>query len=129
LCIITELTTRFHGAKTARRIVYAGFLMGVILSYLLATPKIALASGTAFLSSQLLDILLFSRLRNRPWWSAPLFASLCASLFDAAIFWNLAFLGEDLPLLSLALGDTAIKVTIDFLMLTPFRFVMLKFAT
>ncbi len=125
--LVTELSVRFYGARTSRRIVYAGFITGVLLSLYLTTVKIAVASGTAFLVAQLLDIYIFSRLRavsleRSLWWFAPLFSSTAASIVDAVIFWNLAFYGENVPLLTLAIGDTAIKILVDFSMLTPFRF-------
>lgn len=119
--LVTELTNRFHGPKAARQVVYLGFGLAVILSIWMATPKVALASGTAFLFSQLLDIVVFNRVRKKSWWYAPLFASVTASLFDAAIFWNIAFWGENVPLLTWAIGDTTVKLLIDAAMLTPFR--------
>ncbi len=119
--LVTELTNRFHGPKTARKVVYAGFAAAVLLSIGLATPKIAFASGLAFLVSQLLDISVFNRLRQGPWWYAPFFASLTASIVDNSLFWSIAFWGEDLPVLTWALGDLSIKLLLDLCMLTPFR--------
>jgi uncharacterized PurR-regulated membrane protein YhhQ (DUF165 family) len=124
--LITELTNRLYGPKQAKRVVYAGFTMAVFLSFWLATPQIAFASGMAFLISQLLDIFVFNQFRQARWWYAPFFASFSASLIDAAIFWNIAFWGEDVPLLTWAIGDTSIKLLIDFAMLTPFRFAIRK---
>ncbi len=119
--LVTELTNRLYGSKKARRAVYIGFALGLFLSIWLATPKIALASGAAFLASQLLDIFVFNRFRNAAWWCAPFFASFAASIVDSAIFWNIAFWGEDVPLLTWAIGDTSIKLLVDIAMLTPFR--------
>lgn len=119
--LVTELTNRLHGPKVARRVVYIGFLIGVLLSIWLATPKIAFASGTAFLVSQLLDISVFNRLRLKSWWYAPLFASVSASFIDTCIFWNLAFWGESLPYLKWACSDFSIKLLFDLALLMPFR--------
>jgi queuosine precursor transporter len=124
--LVTELTNRVYGPEKARKVVYVGFAFAALLSIWLATPKIALASGTAFFTSQLLDIFVFSQLRQATWWYAPLFASLTASLADAAIFWNMAFWGEDVPLLTWAIGDTSVKFLIDVAMLTPFRLAIRK---
>ena len=53
--------------------VYAGFAVGVPLSALIAPERFAMASATAFLSSQLLDVWMFDKLRHKkPWWRAPL---------------------------------------------------------
>lgn len=122
--LVTELTNRFHGPAKARKIVYAGFAVAVLLSMLLATPRIALASGLAFLSSQLLDIWVFSKLRQQSWWFAPLASSIMASLLDTVLFWTLAFYGDDMPLLTLASGDFIAKVMIDFMMLSVYRWVI-----
>lgn len=118
--LVTELTNRQLGAQVARRVVYFGFIIGVIVSFYLATPIIALASGTAFLSAQLLDIAVFNRLRQQAWWYAPFFASLAASFLDTCVFWSIAFWEEPL-MFSLACGDFLIKLTMDILMLAPFR--------
>lgn len=119
---VTELANRFYGPRQARKIVYVGFFFGIVVSALLATPRIAFASCSAFIIAQLLDISVFNRLRNQVWWMAPFFASVLASIVDASIFWTVAFAGEDVPLLTWALGDTLVKIGLDFLMLTPFRF-------
>ncbi len=68
------------------------------LSIWLATPRIALASGTAFLAAQLLDIAIFHRLRG-PWWVAPLTSTAIASALDTALFFGIAFYCGPLPLL------------------------------
>jgi queuosine precursor transporter len=120
--LVTELTNRFYGTKAARQVAYAGFIWGVVLSIWTATPKIAFASGSAFLASQLLDILVFNRLRQGPWWYAPFFASFFASVLDTCIFWNIAFWGEAVPLFTWALGDFLVKLGLDIALLTPFRF-------
>jgi uncharacterized PurR-regulated membrane protein YhhQ (DUF165 family) len=123
---VTELTNRSFGPAKAKEVVYVGFALAVILSIGLATPKIAFASGAAFLVAQLLDIHVFNRFRQSLWWKAPLFASIAASLIDAFIFWNIAFFGEDVPLLTWAIGDTSVKLLIDVAMLTPFRLAIRK---
>lgn len=122
--LVTELTNRQFGPQKARRAVYFGFLLAVILSVWLATPKIALASGTAFLCAQLLDILVFNRLLGGVWWYAPFFASVLASLLDGVLFWGIAFWGEDLPVVTWGIGDTLVKLAMDVGMLTPFRYII-----
>lgn len=124
--LITELTNRQWGPQRARKVVYVGFAIGVTLSILFATPKIALASGSAFLCAQLLDISVFNRFRSAAWWCAPFFASFSASLVDASLFWSMAFWGENLPVLTWAIGDTSVKLLIDIAMLTPFRLAIRK---
>jgi len=122
--LVTELTNRFYGPKQARKVVYVGFALAVLLSMSLATPRIALASGLAFFCSQLLDIYVFTKIRQSAWWIAPLCASGLASLVDTVIFWNVAFYGENLPYLTWACGDLTFKCLMDIALLSPFRFII-----
>lgn len=92
--LVTDLTNRRFGPKAARTVVYVGFAAAVVLSIVLATPRIALASGTAFLTAQLIDVAVFHRLRQRLWWMAPLASSLIGSTVDTALFFTLAFAGS-----------------------------------
>jgi len=125
--LITEMTAWFHGSKKARNVVYVGFAVGIMISIVLSTPRIAMASGCAFLFSQLLDITVFGRLRNiSVWWVAPIGASMLASMVDSALFWSLAFYGEDVPFVTWAIGDTFVKFAVDMLMLLPFRMAFAK---
>ena len=62
--LVTDLTNRGLGPRVARRVVYVGFALAVILSIYFATPRIAIASGAAFLVAQLLDIQIFNRLQR-----------------------------------------------------------------
>lgn len=124
--LVTELSNRFYGPKAARKVVYVGFFLGVLFSFSLAIPKIALASGSAFLVAQLLDIAVFNKLRQRVWWYAPFLASLIASFVDTVIFWSIAFWGEPVPVVSWAFGDFCVKLTMDVIMLIPFRFILYR---
>ncbi len=118
---VTDLTNRRFGAPAARRVVYAGFLLAVLASYFLATPRIALASGLAFLCAQLLDVAVFDRLRRQPrWWAAPLFSSSVASAFDTALFFAIAFAGTTVPWVTLGIGDYGVKLALALIMLIPY---------
>lgn len=118
---ITDLSNRLYGPVRARRVVYVGFILAVVLSAWLASPRIALASGTAFLVSQLMDVAIFDRLRARRWWQPPLVSSVLGSLVDTALFFSLAFYATDMPWVTLAIGDYAVKVAIALLLLLPWR--------
>jgi uncharacterized PurR-regulated membrane protein YhhQ (DUF165 family) len=122
--LVTDLTNRRLGPARARNVVYVGFALAVVLSALLATPRIALASGSAFVTAQLLDIFVFNRLRRLPWWQAPLISSGIASVWDTAVFFGLAFAGTGLPWLTWALGDLGVKAAMALLLLLPFRALM-----
>jgi uncharacterized PurR-regulated membrane protein YhhQ (DUF165 family) len=122
--VITDITTRLQGPSRARAVVCVGFAIAVVLSIWLATPRIALASGTAFLAGQLLDIQVFQRLRRGSWWRAPLVSSTAGSVVDTAIFFSLAFAGTAMPWVTLALGDLGVKLLLAVLGLAPFRAVV-----
>lgn len=122
--LVTDLTTRLQGPERARMVVGVGFALAVLLSAWLATPRIAAASGAAFLAGQLLDIQVFQRLRAGSWWRAPLVSSTLGSVLDTALFFSLAFAGTGLPWATLALGDLGVKLVIAVLALAPFRAVL-----
>jgi uncharacterized PurR-regulated membrane protein YhhQ (DUF165 family) len=119
--LVVDLANRYHGPRMARRIVYVGFVVALLLSAWLATPRIAVASGTAFLCAELLDVRIFNRLRRQAWWKPPLVSTLFASVVDTAIFFTLAFAGTDMPWVTLALGDLGVKLAIALFALVPFR--------
>jgi uncharacterized PurR-regulated membrane protein YhhQ (DUF165 family) len=146
--LITDLTNRQFGPTVARRVVFVGFVVGVTLSFWASIPRIAVASGTAFLIGQLLDISVFNRLRRQTWWQAPLAGSLLGSVLDTALFFSIAFAptfafigpNDDFaigwaPLLgafsseaprwiSWALGDLCVKVLVGVVLLLPYGALM-----
>ena len=145
--LVNDLTNRRYGPAAARKVVYAGFAIAVVLSVWLATPRIAIASGSAFLVAQLIDVHVFDRLRERAWWQAPLISSIIGSVIDTVLFFSLAFadrfafldtglgredgslgfpvpflgFGGEVPLwVSLAFGDFCVKMLISVAMLVPY---------
>lgn len=122
--LVTDLSNRSLGPARARKVVYVGFAVAVALSIVAAGPRIALASGTAFLVAQLLDILIFDRLRRGVWWRAPVISSGIASVVDTAVFFSLAFAGTGVPWITLGLGDFVAKITMALILLAPYRLLM-----
>jgi uncharacterized PurR-regulated membrane protein YhhQ (DUF165 family) len=118
---VTELTNYFYGSLVARRVVYIGFLVAILFSVLVSDFRIGFASTAAFLISQLLDIGIFSKLRNRSWWIAPAVASVIATFLDSLIFFALAFAGTEFPWITVAIGTFFTKGLIDMGLLIPFR--------
>jgi uncharacterized PurR-regulated membrane protein YhhQ (DUF165 family) len=119
--LVTDLVNRIFGPGPARKVVYAGFALGVALSLWFADQRIALASGTAFLTAQLLDIWVFDKLRRQSWWKAPLVSSLLSSALDTALFFSLAFYATGLPWVTWAIGDYGAKLAMAAVLLVPFR--------
>ena len=96
--LITDLANRFYGKFVARKIVYFGFFIGIIFTLLFSTDfadlisvRIAIGSGVAFITAQLLDIQIFDRLRKKEWFIAPLTSSFIGSTADTFLFFSIAF--------------------------------------
>jgi len=146
--LVTDTTNRLFGIGPARRVVVVGFAFGVALTLIAALGiaagvsrsgtlslwqalfhdpdafamlRTALASGSAFLTAQLLDIKVFDVLRRQAWWKAPAASSLAGSFVDTLIFFFLAFAGTGLPWASWAAGDFCAKLVMIGLLLYPFR--------
>ncbi|SMX26395.1 Inner membrane protein YhhQ [Pelagimonas phthalicica] len=161
--LVTDLMNRIYGAAAARKVVFVGFIVGVICSligtqimlqgdgftYPAVTLRIAIGSGLAFLTAQLIDVAIFDRLRTGSWWRAPLASTLIGSSLDTAIFFTIAFsaqlvalepgndvawANEALPLLgtgpvaplwvSLAVADWMVKLSLALIALVPFRLIV-----
>ncbi|USG61741.1 queuosine precursor transporter [Sneathiella marina] len=119
--LVTDITNRTLGVRFAREVVSVGFIAAVVMSLILADARIALASGTAFLVAQLLDITIFDKLRRQSWWKAPIASSVIASFVDTVIFFSLAFAGTGLPWHTWAMGDYAAKLIMVAVLILPFR--------
>jgi len=157
--LVTDVMNRVYGREAAQRVVFAGFIVGVACSLIgtqimgeygpLITLRIALGSGIAFLTAQLLDITVFNRLRDGAWWRAPVVSSIVGSTVDTALFFSIAFsagltmlepsndvswANEALPLLgtgpvaplwvSLAVADWMVKLALALIALMPFRIIV-----
>ena len=122
--LVSELVNRRFGPGEARHVAWFGFAVAVAASAVLAPARIAAASGMAFVCSQMLDIYVFDKLRHSRWWQAPLIATVLAACLDTAVFWSIGFAGEDLPWVSLALGDLGVKLVLGIFLLLPFRLLM-----
>lgn len=156
--LVNDIMNRVYGPSAARRVVFVGFLVGVACSLIgtqimgefgpLVTLRIAVGSGIAFLTAQLLDVAIFDRLRAAKWWQAPVFSSVIGSSVDTFLFFFIAFsasltwiepgndvswAGDVLPLLgmgpeaplwvSLAVADWGVKMALALIALIPFRII------
>lgn len=163
--LVTDIMNRVYGAGPARTVVFVGFIVGVFCSligtqimlegdgftYPAVTFRIAIGSGLAFLTAQLLDVGIFSALRGGAWWRAPLVSTIIGSSVDTALFFTIAFsgalsfvepgndvswAGDMLPLLgvgpiaplwvSMAVADWVVKLSLALIALAPFRMVTAK---
>ena len=156
--LVTDLMNRVYGVGAARRVVLAGFVTGVVCSLIgsqimleygpAVSLRIAVGSGIAFLTAQMLDVAIFDRLRQGSWWRAPLVSTLVGSAVDTALFFSIAFsasitlfgaeadaainwawegapfltFGPVVPLwVSLAVADWGVKLSLALIALIPFR--------
>ena len=165
--LVTDVMNRVYGPAAARKVVFSGLIVGIVCSligsqimlqgdgfeYPAVAVRIAIGSATAFLVAQLLDIVVFNRLRDGSWWKAPLASTLVGSTVDTAIFFSIAFaavfngvsasaadeviwaqdavpflnVGPMVPLwVSLAVADWGVKLSIALLALVPFRFIVTR---
>jgi queuosine precursor transporter len=159
--LVTDIMNRVYGAAAA--VILAGFGVGIVCSlvgsqimlegdgysYAAVAFRVAIASATAFLAAQLLDVAVFNRFRDGSWWRAPLVSTVISSAVDTVIFFSIAFsaglagvfsaaandevawawdaapfltTGPDAPLwVSLAVADWGVKLAIAIVALVPFR--------
>lgn len=158
--LVTDLTNRRFGPVAARKVVVSGFILAIVVPMIFwavdeafTTPRILIASGTAFLVAQLLDVTIFDKLRRLTWWKAPMASSLVGSVIDTLLFFGIAFsasfafvdslfgmedgslafpvpfLGiggetEVLLWMSLAVGDLMVKILVALALLAPYRIIL-----
>ena len=129
--LITDLANRTYGKIRARKIVYIGFVIGIVFTLFFSTNfedlisvRIAIGSGVAFLVAQLLDVQIFDQLKKKKWFVAPLTSSLIGSTVDTFLFFSISFYATGVPWVSLSLGDLAVKILVALLMLIPFRLLL-----
>jgi uncharacterized integral membrane protein (TIGR00697 family) len=165
--LVTDVMNRVYGPSAARKVVFSGLVVGIICSligsrimiqgdgfeYPAVALRVAIGSATAFLIAQLLDIVVFDRLRDGSWWKAPLGSTLVGTTVDTVIFFSIAFAsvfnglsasaaeevmwaqdaapflltGPEMPLwVTLAVADWGVKLSIALLALVPFRFIVTR---
>ena len=153
--LATDLTVRIFGAAEARRIILAAMLPALLFSYVISVLffegafqglsglaefntfvfRIALASFTAYVCGQFLDIKVFSRLRqNRRWWVAPSASTIAGNLLDTAIFYSVAFYASSDAFMAaywpeIAMLDYGFKIFISILLFLPLYGAVLRFLT
>ena len=132
--LITDLANRSFGKNIARKIVYFGFSLGIVFTLFFSTNfgdlisiRIAIGSGIAFLTAQLLDVQIFDNLREKKWFIAPLTSSLIGSVVDTFLFFSISFYSTGVPWFTLALGDLTVKIFVALIMLIPFRLLLKSF--
>lgn len=143
--LATDLTVRVFGAKEARWIIFIVMIPALIISYLVSTLfsdsqyqglsvlsefnlfvfRIALASFCAYVFGQLLDVLVFNRLRQlKTWWIAPTSSMVFGSMADTYLFFAIAFYASSDPFMvehwmEIGFVDYLFKLFIGLLLFVP----------
>ncbi|MFM2485036.1 7-cyano-7-deazaguanine/7-aminomethyl-7-deazaguanine transporter [Celerinatantimonas yamalensis] len=149
--VMSDLTVRLYGYPLARRVIIQAMVPALAASYLLNVlfasgqwqgfgtlgqfnsfaGRIALASFSAYLAGQLLDIIVFRRLRRlRQWWAAPAGSAIIGNLADTFIFFSVAFYAGSNPFMtahwvSIAEVDYWVKLMINIILFLPLYGVIL----
>ncbi|MFB0974622.1 MAG: 7-cyano-7-deazaguanine/7-aminomethyl-7-deazaguanine transporter [Tolumonas sp.] len=153
--LATDLTVRIFGSELARKIILCAMLPALVISYLLSVlfnagdfqglgqitqlnlfvARIACASFMAYLLGQILDISVFSRLRQLPqWWIAPTASTIVGNLLDTVAFFGIAFYQSPDPFMAehwveIAVVDYAVKLIISIGLFVPAYGVLLRYLT
>ncbi|WP_020559473.1 7-cyano-7-deazaguanine/7-aminomethyl-7-deazaguanine transporter [Thiofilum flexile] len=145
--LATDLTVRLYGVALARKIIFFAMLPALILSYVFSVifyqgefqglaplmsfnsfvARIALASLLAYLIGQLLDVKVFSLVRQRftqAWWVAPALSTLIGGLVDTLVFFGVAFYQSSDAFMAanwpeIAAVDYAVKLLVSLLIFVP----------
>ena len=143
--LASDLTVRLLGKHTARRVIARVMLPALLVSYVVSVLfqegafrgfdalgqfnsfvlRISLASFTAYVLGQLLDIQVFDRLRQlRQWWIAPCASMIVGNLIDTFVFFSVAFWRSSNDFMAanwieIAAVDYVIKVVICIMLFVP----------
>lgn len=149
--LATDLTVRLFGARLGRRIIFYAMFPALVVSYLITVgfrhgmwlgfdaffrfdlfvARIAIASFSAYVVGQILDVYVFNKLRqHKQWWHAPLASAIFGNLMDTFVFFIIAFykssdtyLAENL--FEIATVDYIFKMVINALFFLPLYKVIL----
>ncbi|MDO4644011.1 MAG: 7-cyano-7-deazaguanine/7-aminomethyl-7-deazaguanine transporter [Cardiobacteriaceae bacterium] len=153
--LTTDLTVRIFGASLARKIIFCATMPALALSYVISilfdkgsftdfaalttlnifVGRIVLASLCAYLVGQLLDIVVFNRLRQmRRWWIAPTASAIAGNAIDTLVFFSIAFYHSSDTFMAthwpeIAAVDYGWKIIICGLFFLPAYGVLLRYLT
>src|SRR5699024_9373656 len=130
--LATDLIVRFFGPQLGRRIIFYAMFPALIVSYIftvafqdgiwlgiealgdfnLFVARIVLASFSAYVIGQIVDIFVFNKLRHhKQWWHAPLASAIFGNFIDTVVFFFIAFYKSSDPYLADNLVEIA---TVDY---------------
>ncbi|MGI9318467.1 MAG: queuosine precursor transporter [bacterium] len=131
--LASDLTVRLSDQFNARLIVGLAYFPAILISAWLADWRIGVASGTAYLVGQLIDIWIFQGVRERAkaWWAAPMISTFFANIIDTYVFYSAAFYrSADTFMASnwveVATVDLGFKIVVSILLFLPLYGVVLN---
>ena len=141
IVLATDLTVRLSNATNARKVIGYAFIPAFIISYIFADFRIAIASVLAYSIGQLLDVFVFSKVRDRVgddgfnlssyWYLAPVLSTFFAQLIDTYLFYGVAFynsaddfMRENWDLI--AFNDFILKLVVCYLAFLPIYVLILN---
>ncbi len=141
IVLATDLTVRLSNATNARKVIGYAFIPAFIISYVFADFRIAIASVLAYSIGQLLDVFVFSKVRDRVgddgfnlssyWYLAPVVSTFFAQLIDTYLFYGVAFynsaddfMRENWDLI--AFNDFILKLVVCYLAFLPIYVLILN---
>jgi len=143
--VVTDLITRLSGKQLARAVLIATLIPGIIGtalgawiygSGLVDGARLTLASAVCYLIPMLLDVYVFSWIRERitAWYVAPTVSGIITTVFMTYLFWGAAFAGGTDPFLSanwyiLATNQIIIKNVLNLVFLLPLYGMLLAYLT
>ena len=134
IVLATDLTVRLSNARNARQVIGFAFIPAFIISYIFADFRIAIASVLAYSIGQLLDVFVFSKVRDRVgddgfnlssyWYLAPVVSTFFAQLIDTYLFYGVAFYNSTDDFMRdnwdlIAFNDFILKLVVCYLAFLP----------
>ena len=141
IVLATDLTVRLSNATNARKVVGYAFIPAFIISYVFADFRIAIASVLAYSIGQLLDVFVFSKVRERVgdegvnlssyWYLAPAVSTFFAQLIDTYLFYGVAFYNSADDFMRenwdmIAFNDFILKLVVCYLAFLPIYVLILN---
>ena len=141
IVLATDLTVRLSNARNARKVIGFAFVPAFIISYVFADFRIAIASVLAYSIGQLLDVFVFSKVRDRVgddglnlssyWYLAPVVSTFFAQLIDTYLFYGVAFYNSTDDFMRdnwdlIAFNDFILKLVVCYLAFLPIYVLILN---
>ena len=141
IVLATDLTVRLSNARNARKVIGFAFIPAFIISYIFADFRIAIASVLAYSIGQLLDVFVFSKVRDRVGddglnlssycYLAPVVSTFFAQLIDTYLFYGVAFYNSTDDFMRdnwdlIAFNDFILKLVVCYLAFLPIYVLILN---